>query len=481
MTTTRRGFLATTAGLAILPGLRSPAANPTAAAPPLNIAIFGNKYNAGHLLPSAHVHNIHIVALCDPHAAEITAALKKWQDTADQLEKEGKPEHREWIAKYRAMARGEGVEIHNDFQTMLITMGDRIDAVVVSHFDHLHRITCQAALRAGKPVFSERPLGRNIAEARALRSLAKETGLPTSYRSPGTAHGEFRRAIELVAEGAIGQPTEVHLWFDRGGPDRPALPQGTPPIPEGLSWAQWLGPLPPRDYHPDWMAYAQWRELSSGGIGTFGPHTAIFPFLALRMPELWARPCGAEPIRVTAECSSLNRISFPKWEIIRWQIPARGTLPAVEVVWHHGPGFPPGSRDQLHAKLRPFGIDTPAQADDLMKTAGSLIIGSEGALLGNDHSTQVTALPAQKFVEIETRRPLGIPQGRNIYHDWIEACRGGTPHILADFHHGGTLSELLMLGNIATLYPGETLSYDPHDGRITSHPEANSHLGFDLP
>ena len=47
------------------------------------------------------------------------------------------------------------------------------------------------------------------------------------------------------------------------------------------------------------------------------------------------------------------------------------------------------------------------------------------------------------------------------------------PQILASFDNGGPLSELLMLGNIATQFPGETLSYDPVAGQITNHAEAN--------
>jgi hypothetical protein len=36
-----------------------------------------------------------------------------------------------------------------------------------------------------------------------------------------------------------------------------------------------------------------------------------------------------------------------------------------------------------------------------------------------------------------------------------------------------------MLGNIATLFPEETLAYDPAEGRITNQPEANDRLAFD--
>jgi hypothetical protein len=282
----------------------------------------------------------------------------------------------------------------------------------------------------------------------------------------------------LVEEGAIGAVKEVHIWFKRGGPDREAIPEGKQMVPEGLDWDLWLGPLPARDYHPDWMAYSHWRETSNGGLGVFGAHTTIFPFLALKVRTLWNASVKAPPIRVTAECSRVNRVSFPRWERVRWEIPARSDLPPVVVTWHHGPDFSPGSRELLHEKLRAFGIIDREEADAIMRDAGSMLIGSEGALVGDDHSVRVTALPKEKFHGVETKRPLRIPASRGIYADWMDACRGARPHILAEFDNGGPLSELLMLGNIATQYPEEPLLYNPATGRITNKPEANEKLGF---
>jgi hypothetical protein len=99
--------------------------------------------------------------------------------------------------------------------------------------------------------------------------------------------------------------------------------------------------------------------------------------------------------------------------------------------------------------------------------------------VGNDHSVQVTALPRTKFEKIVTDRPLRLRPSRNIYRDWVDACRGDDPHILANFDNGGPLSEMLMLGNIATLFPEETLSYDPFQDRFINKAEANEHLGIE--
>jgi hypothetical protein len=376
------------------------------------------------------------------------------------------------------MADGEGVKVYTDVRRLFDEVEDSIDAVVVSHYDHLHGVCCGPALRRGKPVLSERPLGLNISDARKLRALAAETKLPTTYRSPGTGEGQFRRAIELVEDGVIGPVREVHVWFKRGGPDRDAPPAGRQPVPQGLDWDSWLAPLAWREYHPDWMAYSHWRETCSGGLGVFGMHSSIFPFMTLQLRRLWSD--GGEPksIRATAECSSRNRVSFPRWERIRWEVPARGDMPPVVITWHHGPDFAPGAREMLHQKLKELGVSTAAEADALLKDAGSMLIGSDGAFVADDHSVRVTGLPKAKFEGVETKPPQRIATSQGIYRDWIDACRGKQPHIIASFDNGGPLSELLMLGNIATLFPEETLAYDPAAGRITNHPAANEHLSM---
>jgi len=151
----------------------------------------------------------------------------------------------------------------------------------------------------------------------------------------------------------------------------------------------------------------------------------------------------------------------------------------VTITWHHGPEFAPGTRERIHEKLREVGVAKADQADALMGHAGSMLVGSQGALVANDHSTKVRVLPQETFAEIGTNRPLRIPTSHNIYQEWINACRGKDSQIIASFDNGGPLSELLMLGNIATLYPEETLLYDPAAGRITNRDEANEHLGFE--
>jgi hypothetical protein len=476
--TTRREFLAgAAAALTILPNARM--VRGSQANERLNLAMLGTMYNAAHMQSAPHLYNAPIVALCEPDQRNLAKVFEGFKATAKQLETAKDPMNREWAAKYRKMAEGQNVKVYADTRRLFDEMEDAFDALVVSHYDHLHGVACGPALRAKKPVLSERPLGLTVAEARALRELAAKARVPTTYRSPGTAAGPFRRAMELVEEGAIGQVREVHVWFKRGGPDRDSLPMGPKPVPAELNWDAWLGPLPWREYHPDWQAYSHWRETCNGGLGVFGPHASIFPFMTLELGRLWDQGGDNSRIKVAAKCARQNLVSFPRWERIQWSLPARSKWPPVEITWHHGPDLAPGSRELLYEKLRAWGIKQPAEAEALMKDAGSLLVGSEGAMVADDHSVKVTALPKEKFEAVEVNRPLRIAESRNLYRDWIDACRGEHPQILANFENGGRLSELLMIGNIATLFPEEPLTYDPSSGRIIDKAEANTFLARD--
>ena len=479
--TTRRRLLAralygAAAGLIVLPSSR--AAFGFAANERLNLAVFGNRYNAAHFLTAAHTHNAGITAICNPDQREVPKVLKAWADQAQKLAASGKAESEAAAEQYRRLAARQAVGVYADARRMFAERAGEIDAVVVSDYEHFHGPVCGAAMRLGKPVCSERPVGLTIDDARRLRALAAETKVPTTYRSPGTGGGAFRRAVELVEDGAIGAVREAHVWFKRGGPDRDQPPRGPRPVPDGLDWDLWLGPLAWREYHPDWTAYSHWRETSNGGLGVFGAHTSILPFVCLKLRDLWDRPAAGEPVTASAEASRVNRVSFPRWERVRWDVPARGNMPPVTITWHHGPDFAPGTRELVRGKLRQFGVADPREADALMAEAGSMLVGSEGALVGDDHSVKVTGLPREKFAELAAGGPRRLPSGKGIYGDWVDACRGGRPHVLAGFENGGPLSELLMLGNIATQFPDVPLRYDPANGRVTNHGPADEQRGY---
>jgi len=484
-TITRRGFLkgaaAGGAGLILLPSARSARGYP--ANERLNLAIVGvGGYAAATAFtPGMHLYeNAGIVALCDVDERKLPPVFEMWEKRAREWPSSTRDAERKGAEVYARLVQSPP-KFYPDFRRMLDESGKDIDAVVVATPDHSHAVISAACLRAKKHVLCEKPLTITVREARTLRARAAEAGTATSMNNQGTQSPQHRRGVELIRDGVLGDIGEVHLWFARGGQNHRARPEGEAEVPKELHWDLWLGPVAARPYHPRWIARNHWRETSAGELGNFGPHTGNLPFRALGIEELWKADGAASqaaPIRVKATFSELNRLSFPRWEVIEWKVPARGPRPPVTVYWHHGPkpGLAPGFLEKLAGVLRDQGVPE-AKAKDLLEGTGAVLIGSKGALLTNSHNTDITLLPESRFKDVDVRQPRSLPLSRGHYQDWMRACRGGEAP-WARFDYAATFNEFLMLGAVATQFESE-LAYDPVAGRILNHADADRALGYD--
>jgi len=362
-----------------------------------------------------------------------------------------------------------------DFRRMLDDMGREIDAVIVATPDHTHAVASTAALHAGKPVFCEKPLTRTIHESRALRELARKQKLATSMGNQGTAAGPFRRALELIRNGALGEIKEVHIWNDSGGADRKQPPVAGGSAPEWLDWDLWLGPAAYRPYNKEWMNRHLWREFGTNQLGNWASHTANLAFMALKVQDLWlnASPSGNAPvIRVQAKHSGVNKLSFPKWEVVEWSIPAHAGFGPVTFTWHNGRA--PGSRDLLEG-LVGEGLDWGDKKDRKWADfAGAMIVGSKGRIHATGHNATFRLLPEDQFKDVQTGRPEQVEPSKGHEMDWLQACRGGPP-AWANFDYADALNEFLMLGNVATQFESG-LEYDPVAMKVRNHREADALL-----
>ncbi len=413
-----------------------------------------------------------VVALCDVNANKLTAAFQRWQDLGQRFEKSPNDWERRAAAAYqRSLAAKPGT--FRDFRRMLEQMGRGIDAVVVATPDPTHAVVSAAAIRAGKPVFCEKPLTRTLHESRALRELAQQHKVATAMGNQGTYSGAFRRALELIQNGTLGEIQEVHVWNSGGGADRKDPPKGEPPVPDYLDWDLWLGPAAFRPYHPDWLSRHLWREFGTCQLGNWGSHSANLGFMALKVHELWLNPPSrATPplVRVEATHSGVNRLSFPRWEHVRWHIPKRAGLAPITINWYSGDA--PGAR-QLRARLSSDPTDKDRTDWDF---AGTLIVGTQASLHTTGHNMWFRLLPEEKFEKVQRDRPETVESSRDPEQDWFAACRGGKP-AWSNFDYADALNEFLMLGNVATQFAnGTILDFDPVAMRIVNHAEADALL-----
>ncbi len=145
-----------------------------------------------------------------------------------------------------------------DFQEML-DKENAIDAVLIATPDHIHAITALAAIDAKKHVFCEKPLTRSIYETRIVTEAARASNVATQMGNHGHSSEDIRLMVEWIRDGAIGPVREVFAWTDSGREgriDRVARPEDTPPVPAGLDWKRWLGPVEFRPYHSEYTPYS---------------------------------------------------------------------------------------------------------------------------------------------------------------------------------------------------------------------------------
>jgi hypothetical protein len=411
-----------------------------------------------------------VVALCDVNAKKIDGALQHWQKLSDTFANSQHDWERRASANYRRLLDAKPA-IFPDFRKMLDQMGKGIDAIVVATPDHTHAVVSAAAMHAGKHVFCEKPLTRTLHESRALRELARKQKVATAMGNQGTYSGPFRRAVELIRNGTIGEVKEVHIWNSGGGADRKQLPKGEQAVPQGLEWDLWLGPAAARPFHAEWLQRHNWREFGTCQLGNWGSHTANLGFMALKVHDLWLNAASANSrpiIRVQAQHTGVNPLSFPRWEKVQWHVPARAGFPPITLNWYNGDA--PGSRE-LRARLNADAEDKDRNSWDF---AGTLIVGTKGSIHTTGHNMWFHLLPEKQFEGVQCNRAEELENSRGAEQDWFTACRGGKP-AWSNFDYADALNEFLMLGNVATQFDTE-LEFDPVAMKIVNNSAADALL-----
>jgi predicted dehydrogenase len=160
---------------------------------------------------------------------------------------------------------------HRDVREMLARPD--IDAVTIATPDHWHVPAALLAVRAGKDVYVEKPLGLSMEEDIAIRSEVARYGRVFQYGTQQRSMAHVRHGAELVRNGRIGKVVSVEVtapsYGFNGGSLEPIA------VPDGLDYDLWIGPAPWRPYTKDrcteWGAY--WcSDNAHGFIGGWGAH-----------------------------------------------------------------------------------------------------------------------------------------------------------------------------------------------------------------
>jgi predicted dehydrogenase len=313
-------------------------------------------------------------------------------------------------------------------------------------------------MELGKHVYCEKPLTWGIDEARQMARLARSKRLATQMGTQGMAGDRSRAGIEVIRSGVLGKVTEMHVWTDRPAkwwPQGLDRPQDQPPPPATLDWDLWLGVATARPYNPAYCPFVWrgWKDFGTGAPGDMGIHNTAMVFAALDL----GLPSAAEIL----DTSELKSETFPAWSRLRLDFAARGERGPIALYWYDGGKKP--SADLVGGRKL---------ADN-----GAIVVGSKATLLSVEWTGGEWALlPEERFRDYQPPKPLLPRAARESHHqEWVQACRGGPPAFCRFDGFAATLTEALLVANLA-VRTGHKILWDAERMEATGCPEAAPYI-----
>jgi len=161
-----------------------------------------------------------------------------------------------------------------------------------------------------------------------------------------------------------------------------------------------------------------------------------------------------------------NDFSFPTASCVRFQFPARGKWPAVNLIWYEG-----GMRPPTPPELEEDRKELPAE--------GMMFVGQKGKILAGFHVENPRLIPERRMRKhavppAPAAQPLKPGEVSPSMRQWMSATHGG-PQSPGSFLNAGPISDAVNLYAVA-LRTGRKLLYDAENRKITNVPEANKYL-----
>jgi len=365
--------------------------------------------------------DIQIVALCDVDLNNLQSAAKKFPDA----------------------------KTYRDFRKMFAEIADEIDTVNVGTPDHMHAAIAMTALNKGKHVYCQKPLTHDVYESRRLAEVARAKKLVTQMGIQVHSSKEYRLAVKVIQDGAIGKVKEVHSWSGKKWGHDGARPPGEDPVPANLDWDLWIGTAPMRPYKKREYHSQNWRKWTDFGCGTMGDMSIhildpIAGALALTQPRTILSESDAPPPE-----------SFATKNVVKYVFPGtKFTVDPFPLTWYDGDAVP----------------STKGWPVEKLPDQGSMFVGEKGFML-LPHVAKPQLLPAEAF------KDFAMPdvKGDNHWHQFVNACKGEGA-TSANFDYAGPLTEFVLLGVLANRVPGKLLTWNAADLKLEGSPEASALL-----
>lgn len=407
--------------------------------------LFAAPYVLADPAPNAKLATV-VIGCANQGMASISAAVTERLVAMVDVDEGHLAKTLQWIQENCPDTKPSSIKTFFDYRKMFDTMHKQIDAVFVAAPDHHHFLASMLAMQLGKGVYVEKPMAHSIEEVRQMAAAAKKYKVPTQMGNQGHSGEGIRRLCEYIWAGAIGEVTETYSWAPTGrGGMGGRLP--TKPVPAGLHWEEWIGPMPYRDYHDELhpLSWRSWWTFGDGSVGDWGCHNLDGPFMALKL----GTPESVEAIQQYG--GSEER--FPLRNALCWTFPARGKQPAVKVYWYDG--YFGLTSSAAHEDAAGAKQNRPPIVDELekkygreLKSGGTIYVGTKGIMHTGNYAGSPRIIPEEQHRA--TPRPDKIlPRIKGTHQtNFLEACKGG-PAPCSNFDYAAQLTETVLLGCLA--------------------------------
>ncbi len=388
----RRRFLQTAAALLALPTIL-PASVRGAQAPSRRIqvgCIGVGPQGRGVMGQFLNQPDCRVVALCDVSGRHLAEAVRQVQ-----------------------AAYGEGaVPTYADFRELLAR--PEVEAVLIATPDHWHVPIARAAVRAGKDLYLEKPMGLSVVEDQRLRALCREKRVVFQFGTQQRSSAQFRLGCELVRNGRLGRLKNVDVWCAASRPGGSTEPV---PPPTDLDYDRWLGPARQTPYtrgkaYDEGEAWKTWwynSDYALGFIAGWGVHPLDI--------ALWGHPAMMQGV-LRVEGQGVFPLSGACDTAVAWQV----RFEFADGVTLHFRGTPNGAEPLAMNQFNDWRAKYGALVDH-----GTAFEGTEGWVLVD--RTQIRTHPEEL---VETKWGAGdvqLPRSSHHVRNFLDAVKARRPAI----------------------------------------------------
>jgi predicted dehydrogenase len=337
----------------------------------------------------------------------------------------------------------------------LLDMKD-VDAVIVATPDHWRAICCIDAAQAGKDMYAEKCLTLTIREGRAIAEAVRKYKRVFQTGSQQRSMTANRLGCELVRNGRIGK---VHTVIGANYPSPWELRLPAQPVPAGLDWDRWCGPMEPVEFNndlyapranPGWLSSSQ---FSGGEMTGWGSHGLDQVQWALGMDD-------SGPVEIWVEGEKFD--------------PPVYTAPTPR-----GPGEKQCSRPIICYRY----ANGAVLKLDNGPLGGAIFIGEKGRITMD--RGRVSSDPAEIVDQPIKDTDVRLYKSDDHMANWFD-CMRTRKACAADVEIGHRSATVCHLGNIAR-WLNRRLQWDPKKETFVGDTQANTYLdrprrkGYELP